>query len=140
MADPNKDKIQKPNPKSADHIKGPVYPSPTQPGPQYERDLNLNYNSSDLDFAQWYNSVGNIDVTALHTRSDSDSGPHAQHHTLGYGRNQASPGDHIHDGKTSKLTGNGSGLVISGSKGGNAALASIIAMLHNVISFTDNTT
>lgn len=38
----------------------------------------------------------------LHRFSDVDSSWRAQHHTLGTGKNQASPGDHIHDGVTSK--------------------------------------
>lgn len=38
-----------------------------------------------------------------HYRSDVDSGPKSQHHTLGNGRNQAAPGNHTHDGVTSKL-------------------------------------
>jgi hypothetical protein len=37
-----------------------------------------------------------------HYHSDVDSGQQAQHHTLGTGRNQAAPGNHIHDGITSK--------------------------------------
>lgn len=37
-----------------------------------------------------------------HERSDLDSGPYAQHHTLGISPGQASPGDHSHDGKSSR--------------------------------------
>lgn len=37
-----------------------------------------------------------------HSRSDIDSSPNSQHHTLGTRRNQASYGNHIHDGVTSK--------------------------------------
>lgn len=37
-----------------------------------------------------------------HYHSDVDSSRQAQHHTLGTGRNQAAPGNHIHDGVTSK--------------------------------------
>jgi hypothetical protein len=40
-----------------------------------------------------------------HRQSDVDSTPKAQHHTLGPGRNQASPGNHIHDGTTSPKIG-----------------------------------
>jgi len=36
-----------------------------------------------------------------HKNSDRDSSPWAIHHTLGPRRNQASPGDHTHDGGTS---------------------------------------
>lgn len=79
-------------------------------------------------------------VKLIHQRSDVDGSKLSQHHTLGIEANQASPGDHVHDGGTSKKIGSGRSLAISGSKGGNAAVASIIAMLHNVIEFTDNTT
>ena len=34
--------------------------------------------------------------------SDRDAGPTAQHHTLGLGPSQASPGNHTHDGRNSK--------------------------------------
>jgi hypothetical protein len=40
-------------------------------------------------------------VTA-HLKSDVDSSPVSQHHTLGVSTNQASPGDHIHDGRSSR--------------------------------------
>lgn len=42
------------------------------------------------------------EVKRLHNNSDIDESPRAQHHTLGILPNQASPGDHIHDGRTSK--------------------------------------
>lgn len=42
-----------------------------------------------------------------HTNSDRDSAIIAQHHTLGIQHNQASPGDHKHDGKSSKSLGKG---------------------------------
>lgn len=124
------------DPNSANNIKGPK----DSQGPYYQPDINQNYNSSDLDFAQWQTKFGNIDVTSLHTRDDCDSGPHSHHHTLGYGRNNASPGDHIHDGVTSKLIGNGMGLSVTGSKGGNVALANLLTMLKKIIVFTDTTT
>jgi hypothetical protein len=41
------------------------------------------------------------DVNDFHLNSDRDSSHTAQHHTLGLGPNQASPGNHNHDGKTS---------------------------------------
>lgn len=80
------------------------------------------------------------EVNGFHARSDVDSGQSAQHHTIGIGHNQASAGDHVHDGASSRKIGTGLNLVISGSKGGNAALTSVIAMLKNVVDFTDNTT
>jgi len=42
------------------------------------------------------------EVKQLHQDSDIDESPIAQHHTLGILPNQASPGDHVHDGRTSK--------------------------------------
>lgn len=80
------------------------------------------------------------DVNFFHTRADTDTGPSSIHHTLGIGRNQASPGDHVHDGKASRKVGTGLNLTVTGAKGGNAALTSLLAMLANVISFTDSTT
>lgn len=45
---------------------------------------------------------GAQDVNDFHGRSDVDSSIFAQHHTLGLRRNQASRGDHDHDGVNSK--------------------------------------
>lgn len=42
------------------------------------------------------------EVNKLHARSDLDSSTESQHHTLGPKANQASPGDHLHDGRASK--------------------------------------
>lgn len=47
------------------------------------------------------------DVNLIHAKSDRDSSKSAHHHTLGVDANQASPGDHIHDGRTSKRIGAG---------------------------------
>ena len=41
-------------------------------------------------------------VKSLHQNSDVNESPIAQHHTLGSLPNQAAPGDHTHDGSTSK--------------------------------------
>jgi hypothetical protein len=43
------------------------------------------------------------EVLNFHRASDVDASGFAQHHTLGPRHNQSSPGDHIHDGKTSPL-------------------------------------
>ena len=76
-------------------------------------------------------------VARFHNKSDVDSSSEAQHHTLGIKKDQSSPGDHIHDGTTSrKLL---SGTTITGSRGGNAAVASIIAALVK-LGATDSTT
>jgi hypothetical protein len=79
-------------------------------------------------------------VNQFHEKADTDAGPNSAHHTLGTNRNQSSPGDHVHDGKASKPVGAGLGLVVTGSRGGNAALASLLQQLAKVIDFTDTTT
>lgn len=79
-------------------------------------------------------------VASFHRNSDLDSHAAAQHHTIGIDRNQASSGNHIHDGVSSRKLGANRGLTISGSKGGNAALTSVIALLANFVDFEDNTT
>lgn len=79
-------------------------------------------------------------VNQLHEKADTDASPTAAHHTLGTNRNQASPGDHVHDGKTSKQVGAGLNLTVTGSRGGNAALLSLLQQLAKVIDFTDSTT
>lgn len=96
------------------------------------------------------NSISPQQSNLDHSSSDSDASPKSQHHTLGTNRNQASPGNHIHDGVTSPKLGplaiNTSGndtkpaLVLTGAKGGNVALTNLIAMLKNFVTFTDNTT
>jgi len=42
------------------------------------------------------------EVNILHSKSDVDTDVSAQHHTLGIRHDQSSPGDHVHDGFTSK--------------------------------------
>lgn len=79
------------------------------------------------------------DVNFFHTRSDADTSSAAMHHTLGIGHNQASPGDHVHDGKSSRKIGVGLNITVTGSRGGNAALLSLINGLKNVFEFTDTT-
>lgn len=77
------------------------------------------------------------EVARFHTKSDSDASVYAQHHTLGPRPNQASPGPHKHDGTSSlKLL---DGVTITGAKGGNTALASVIAILVQM-GATDSTT
>lgn len=79
-------------------------------------------------------------VGEFHTKADTDASTSSQHHTLGISHNQASPGDHSHDGQTSRLIGSGRKITLTGSRGGNAAVASIIAALKQVMDITDNTT
>lgn len=120
-------------------IDPPASRSPDATSPSVSRSHNGNYNSSDKDFAK-FGSFGPGEVNELHTRSDVDTSGRSQHHTLGYNNSQASPGDHTHDGTTSRKIGYKLGVVVTGSKGGNAALASLLTMLHQYIDFTDTTT
>jgi hypothetical protein len=88
-----------------------------------------------------------------HYRSDIDSAKGAQHHSIGTGRNQASSGAHSHDGVSGLKIGprefdptpgqegkTRPALTLTGSKAGNAALASLIAYLGNFFEFRDLTT
>lgn len=86
-------------------------------------------------------------VNRFHSKSDVDSSPNAHHHTIGPRKNQAADGAHIHNGDGSlKLDpstcfskGILSGVTITGSRGGNTALASVIAALVT-LGATDSTT
>lgn len=80
------------------------------------------------------------EVNEFHARSDVDSSQTAQHHTIGIKHDQAAAGDHNHDGASSRKVGNGLSLTVTGSRGGNAALASLITQLSSVIDLTDSTT
>lgn len=78
------------------------------------------------------------EVAKFHTRSDVDSSAQAQHHTIGIKHDQASAGDHIHNGVSSRrLMEN---VTISGAKGGNVALTNLISALSSALGFKDNTT
>jgi hypothetical protein len=68
-----------------------------------------------------------LEVQNFHTNADTDGKPMAIHHTLGPSPNAASPGNHTHDGGASALLLDG--ITISGAKGGNAALVTVIAAL-----------
>lgn len=67
------------------------------------------------------------EVSTFHTNSDVDGSSKAIHHTLGPNRGQASPGDHTHDGGTSKTL--LEGAIITGSRSGGTALSSVISIL-----------
>lgn len=62
-----------------------------------------------------------------HTNADTDTRAEAIHHTLGPGPSQAAPGNHRHDGGSSSFLWDGA--TITGSRGGNLAIASIISLL-----------
>lgn len=51
--------------------------------------------------------ASSVEVSKFHTNSDLDASVTGQHHTLGILHNQASPGDHKHDGKSSVRIGKG---------------------------------
>lgn len=77
-------------------------------------------------------------VNEFHRYDDVDNTPESHHHTLGIEPNQASPGDHTHNGRDSAaLFG---ALVVSGSRGGNAALASLLSVLASEGIIVDSTT
>lgn len=117
-------------------IKSPVAGSKT-PGRDVTSDGNF-YNK-DSDMSKWSGAASQY-VNKLHSRSDVDRSARAQHHTLGFRPNQASPGNHVHDGGNSKKIAAGLGLILTGSKGGNVALTNLINMLKPYVEFTDNTT
>lgn len=79
-----------------------------------------------------------LQVAQLHRQADIDVSPSAAHHTLGVSGTQASPGNHNHDGANSKKVYNP--ITVTGSRGGNAALTSLLSALatHGII--TNNTT
>jgi hypothetical protein len=66
-------------------------------------------------------------VKLFHLYSDVDTEASSQHHTLGAGNNQAAAGSHVHNGSDSPLL--FEGVIISGAKGSNTALASVISLL-----------
>jgi hypothetical protein len=73
------------------------------------------------------NAPDAIEVDQFHVNADTDIRPESVHHTLGPGNTQGSPGNHIHDGGNSPLI--LSGFTVSGSRGGNVALVSVISQL-----------
>ena len=76
-------------------------------------------------------------VNRFHNKSDLDSSSDAQHHTLGIKKDQASPGDHKHDGTSSKRLLEGTSII--GSRSGGGALVSVIDALEK-LGATDSTT
>jgi hypothetical protein len=76
-------------------------------------------------------------VGDFHTNDDLDATAQSHHHSLGSAPSQASPGSHTHDGSDSlPLL---SGTTLTGSRGGIAALTSIVQALVK-LGATDNTT
>ena len=66
-------------------------------------------------------------VRQFHKNSDVDVRPESIHHTLGAGKNQATAGDHNHNGGNSKLL--LEGYTITGSRSAGTTITSIIAAL-----------
>ncbi|SRR6266498_126992 len=77
-------------------------------------------------------------VRRFHSKADTDSSQIALHHTIGSKHDQSAAGDHKHIvGSTySKPL---AGVTLTGAKGGNAALASVITALVK-LGATDSTT
>jgi len=73
----------------------------------------------------------------FHENSDVDLRRESQHHTLGAQPNQASPGDHKHDGGDSEPL--LAGLTISGSRASDAWRISVNAILVR-LGATDSST
>lgn len=77
------------------------------------------------------------EVERFHTNADTDSRREAAHHTLGVTENQAAAGNHNHKGGDSvQLL---VGITLTGSRGGNVALLSVIQALVS-LGATDSTT
>ena len=77
-------------------------------------------------------------VALFHQNADTDTRDESIHHTLGPNATQAASGDHNHRGGDSVFL--GAGLTITGSRGGNVALLSVIQVLVGALGVTDNTT
>lgn len=77
------------------------------------------------------------EVGDFHTNADTDGSQKSLHHTLGSTHNQASPGDHNHDGGSStRLL---DGVTLTGTRGTATAMTGIIAALVQ-LGATDATT
>jgi len=73
------------------------------------------------------------EIQRAHTNADVDVAVTAMHHTLGISHNQSSPGDHNHNGKSSKKIGKGlntSFPITAGATYTQAQIQSIIDALR----------
>jgi hypothetical protein len=70
-----------------------------------------------------------VAVNKIHANSDVDSSITAQHHTLGIQHNQGSPGDHKHDGKSSRRIGTGVNPSFPATAGATYTQAQIQAII-----------
>jgi hypothetical protein len=98
---------------------------------------------ADYDRSKW-SKESPRDSRKYHTRSDTDLSPRSLHHTLGVKHNQASPGDHNHDGTTSKKIGPLEMDPTSGNEGKTRAewtlpssptVADIVNLLEKFVNF-----
>lgn len=80
-----------------------------------------------------------LEVANLHRQADTDATPTAAHHTLGPSNTQAAPGNHKHDGNQSRKLYDPPGSV-TGARGGNAALTSLLTVLAAQGIIVNNTT
>lgn len=78
-------------------------------------------------------------VNDFHTNSDQDTGPEAQHHTIGRGVHQSASGAHNHrDGNGAAIL---DGIVLTGTKSGtNSVLLTTIVSALVALGVEDNTT
>lgn len=70
------------------------------------------------------------EVLKQHSNSDVDSSVTAQHHTLGISHNNSSPGDHKHDGKSSKRIGVGRDLTFPSTASATYSQAQIQSIIN----------
>jgi hypothetical protein len=84
------------------------------------------------------------EVTDFHRNADTNKQPESIHHTLGNSRNNASPGDHTHDGGSSAaLWSQAGGDTVSGNLGVYKSLAIAVKSILNMLSkkgIADSTT
>lgn len=86
------------------------------------------------------------EVRTFHTRADVDAATTAMHHTLGTKRNQATAGDHVHDGRNSRLIGSGTGATLTGVKTAptlaqlSTVMDNLVILLKKYIEITDSRT
>lgn len=95
------------------------------------------YGTSERKVEQEKRKATSEEVDEFHENSDLDLRAESQHHTLGAGPNQASPGPHKHDGGDSELL--LTGMTISGSRASDAYRLSINAILVR-LGATDSST
>lgn len=88
---------------------------------------------------EWSDYADSRTINDFHKNSDVDSGPDAQHHTIGRGVNQAASGAHNHrDGNGAPIL---EGVILTGSKGGeNLVLLTSIVSAMVALGADDQTT